>query len=59
MICCLTYILFYKASKELKTKPTQVAIKQLMTSGLQPDVLVARTEYKLNNKIRVVRWWLA
>jgi CTP synthase len=52
MICCLTYILFYKASKELKTKPTQVAIKQLMTSGLQPDVLVARTEYKLNNKIR-------
>jgi CTP synthase len=52
MICCLTYILYYKASKELKTKPTQVAVKQLMTSGLQPDILIARCEYELNDKIR-------
>lgn len=52
MICCLTYIVYYKASKELKTKPTQVAVKQLMTSGLQPDLIFARTEYELDYKIR-------
>ena len=52
MVCCLTYIVYYKASKELKTKPTQVAVKQLMTCGLQPDLIFARTEYELDNKIK-------
>ena len=52
MICFVTYILYYKPTKELKTKPTQVAVKQLMSSGLQPDLIFARTENVLDIKTR-------
>ena len=52
MICVVTYIIYYRESKELKTKPTQTAIKQFMQSGIQPDVLFARTEYPLDQKIK-------
>ena len=40
----LTYVPFLKAAKELKTKPTQHSVKQLQQVGIQPDVLVLRTE---------------
>jgi len=52
MICFMTYILYYASTDELKTKPTQVAVKQLMSFGLQPDLLFARTEKSLDDKTR-------
>ncbi|RYZ47560.1 MAG: CTP synthase [Sphingobacteriales bacterium] len=51
----LTLIPYLKAAKELKTKPTQHSVKMMSENGLNPDVLVCRTEeplYKeLKNKI--------
>ncbi|MCM1291973.1 MAG: CTP synthase [Bacteroides sp.] len=40
----LTYMPYLHAAKELKTKPTQHSVKQLQQLGIQPDVLVLRTE---------------
>ncbi|MDY3979551.1 MAG: CTP synthase [Tidjanibacter sp.] len=48
----LTLIPYMSASGELKTKPTQHSVKQLLENGLQPDVLVLRTERDLNQEIR-------
>lgn len=44
----LTYIPYIAAAKEYKTKPTQHSVKQLQESGIQPDILVLRTEHELN-----------
>lgn len=41
----LTYVPYIRAAKELKTKPTQHSVKQLQEVGIQPDVLVLRTEH--------------
>ncbi len=43
----LTLVPFIKASGELKTKPTQHSVKELRTIGIQPDVLVCRSERPL------------
>lgn len=43
----LTYVPYLKAAKELKTKPTQHSVKLLQQAGIQPDVLVLRTEKEL------------
>ena len=40
----LTYVPYIKAAKELKTKPTQHSVKQLQAIGIQPDILILRTE---------------
>jgi len=48
----LTLVPYLKAAAELKTKPTQHSVKELQRSGLQPDVLVCRTEHKLTPSIR-------
>ncbi len=48
----LTLIPYLKAAKELKTKPTQHSVKQLLEAGIQPDILVCRTEQKLPDEIR-------
>lgn len=48
----LTLIPYLAAAKELKTKPTQHSVKELMQSGLSPDILVCRTEHHLNEGIR-------
>ncbi|MGB5242323.1 MAG: CTP synthase [Lutimonas sp.] len=48
----LTLIPYLAAAGELKTKPTQHSVKELMQSGVSPDVLVCRTEYALNEGIR-------
>lgn len=40
----LTYVPYLKAAKELKTKPTQHSVKQLQSVGIQPDILILRTE---------------
>ena len=43
----LTYVPYLHAAKELKTKPTQHSVKQLQSVGIQPDVLVLRTEKEI------------
>ncbi len=48
----LTLIPFLSAAGELKTKPTQHSVKMLLENGVQPDILVCRTEHKLNSAIR-------
>ncbi len=40
----LTYVPYLRAAKELKTKPTQHSVKQLQEVGIQPDILILRTE---------------
>ena len=47
----LTYVPFIAAAKEYKTKPTQHSVKQLQELGVQPDILVLRTENELNTSI--------
>lgn len=46
----LTYIPYLKASKELKTKPTQHSVKELQSLGLKPDMIVTRNEIALTEK---------
>ena len=53
----LTYVPYLKAAGELKTKPTQHSVKELQGMGIQPDILVLRTErhrhrYEFNNGYR-------
>ena len=48
----LTLVPFLHASGELKTKPTQHSVKMLLEEGIQPDVLVLRTEKSLNEDLR-------
>ena len=48
----LTLIPYLSATGELKTKPTQHSVKTLLEYGVQPDVLVCRTEYSLNDEIK-------
>jgi CTP synthase len=48
----LTLIPYLQAAKELKTKPTQHSVKTMLEYGVQPDVLVCRTERSLNEAIR-------
>ncbi len=48
----LTHVPFIAATGELKTKPTQHSVKTLLEAGVQPDILVLRTEKKLNADIR-------
>lgn len=52
LVIHLTLIPYLSAAKELKTKPTQHSVKELLNAGIQPDVLVCRTEYPLNMDIR-------
>ena len=48
----LTLIPYIKTSGELKTKPTQHSVQKLREIGIQPDVLLCRTEEKLANKLK-------
>ena len=48
----LTYVPYLKAAGELKTKPTQHSVKELQSIGIQPDILVLRTEKHLDDNIR-------
>jgi len=48
----LTLVPFLAATGELKTKPTQHSVKQLLEAGIQPDILVLRTEKQLNAEIK-------
>lgn len=48
----LTYVPYLKAAGELKTKPTQHSVKEMQGMGIQPDVLILRTEKHLNDGVR-------
>ncbi|MDE6610554.1 MAG: CTP synthase [Muribaculaceae bacterium] len=48
----LTYMPFIKAAQELKTKPTQHSVKMLQEAGIQPDILVLRTEKEIPAEMR-------
>lgn len=52
LVIHLTLIPFLRAAKELKTKPTQHSVKELLNTGIQPDILVCRTEYPITMDIR-------
>lgn len=48
----LTLIPYLRSAKELKTKPTQHSVKVLLELGVQPDILVCRTEHPLSQELR-------
>ncbi len=48
----LTLVPYLKAAKELKTKPTQHSVGQLREIGIQPDILICRTEHSLSRDDR-------
>ncbi len=48
----LTLVPYLRAAKELKTKPTQHSVQMLQQSGVQPDIIVCRTEYDLSPELR-------
>jgi len=52
LVIHLTLIPYLSAAKELKTKPTQHSVKELLKTGIQPDILVCRTEKPITMEIR-------
>ena len=52
LVIHLTLIPYLSAAKELKTKPTQHSVKQLLEAGIQPDILVCRTEHHLPLEVK-------
>ena len=52
IICFLSYLVYYQASKELKTKPTQVGLRQLMSAGLETDLIFLRSEHEMSDVIK-------
>lgn len=52
LVIHLTLIPYLSAAQELKTKPTQHSVKQLLEAGIQPDILVCRSERHLPQDIR-------
>ncbi len=52
LVIHLTLLPYLKASGELKTKPTQHSVKVLLEYGIQPDILVCRTEHPLSKELK-------
>ncbi len=52
LVIHLTLVPYLAAAGELKTKPTQHSVKQLLELGVQPDILVCRTEHELTEELR-------
>lgn len=48
----VTLIPYLKASGEMKTKPTQQSVKELLSMGIQPDIIVCRSEYPVITSLR-------
>ncbi|MFZ5798895.1 MAG: CTP synthase [Desulfobulbus sp.] len=48
----LTLVPYIRAAGEVKTKPTQHSVKELLASGIQPDILVCRTEQPLTKDLK-------
>ncbi|OWY17180.1 CTP synthase [Sphingobacteriales bacterium UPWRP_1] len=52
LVIHLTLLPYLSAAKELKTKPTQHSVKELLSYGIQPDVIICRTEKHISPEIR-------
>lgn len=52
LYCHVTLIPFIAASGELKTKPTQHSVNELRRIGIQPDVIVCRSQYPVGEELR-------
>ena len=52
LIVHLTYVPYIAAAGELKTKPTQHSVKMLQEQGVQPDILILRTEHPISKELR-------
>jgi CTP synthase len=52
ILCHVTLIPYLKASGELKTKPTQASVKELQGMGIQPDIIVCRSEHALDQGLK-------
>ena len=52
MLIHVTLIPYIKASGELKTKPTQASVKELQGMGIQPDIIVCRSEHELDQSLK-------
>lgn len=52
MVIHLTLVPYLAATGELKTKPTQHSVKLLLEAGVQPDILVLRTEHEIDTNVR-------
>ncbi|MEA4839712.1 MAG: CTP synthase [Bacteroidales bacterium] len=52
LVIHLTLVPYLSASGELKTKPTQHSVKALLENGVQPDILVLRTEHNLSDSLK-------
>ncbi len=52
LVIHLTLVPYLAAAAELKTKPTQHSVKALLEQGVQPDIIVCRTEKHLNENLR-------
>ncbi|MDD3660105.1 MAG: CTP synthase [Lachnospiraceae bacterium] len=48
----VTLIPYLRASQEMKTKPTQASVKELQGMGIQPDIIVCRSEYPIDKQMR-------
>ncbi len=48
----VTLIPYLRASQEMKTKPTQASVKELQGMGIQPDIIVCRSEYELPQNLK-------
>lgn len=48
----VTLVPYLSKSGELKTKPTQHSVKELLSYGIQPDIIVCRTEYELDKSLK-------
>lgn len=48
----VTLLPYLKTSGEMKTKPTQMSVKQLQSMGIWPDILVLRSDYPVDDSIR-------
>jgi CTP synthase len=51
LVILLTYIPYIRAAREMKTKPSQHSVRELREIGLQPDILLCRTEWPLSSAI--------
>src|SRR5690554_2286710 len=47
-----TLLPYLKAAKEIKTKPTQHSVKELRSLGIQPDIIVLRSEYEIEDSVK-------
>ncbi len=52
LVVHLTLVPYLKSAGELKTKPSQNSVRQLSEAGIQPDILICRTEYELPAELR-------